>query len=985
MFLSTFLKSILIFSFVIPYPFCEMTKQRILFILPLLLLLHHLTNGQFSNRETATYSSEKLSTVGDEKWAKHFQLPGLNGIIYSLDNDGTNVFAGGVSMSIPGLNIPTNVAMWDGDKWSMLGTSVGATSDVVFSIKKLSSGLYAGTTTGVYKWSGTTWINLGTIAGAFGNSLFVTDIDEDSNGTLYIIGSFTTINGITVKGVARWDGTTWHALGTGVDISAGSTNPMCMATIGTNVYIGGAFSSVSGVPTNMVAKWNGVSWSAIGSGLTGSGIPQCMISKGNNLYVGGYFTSSGATTLNNIAKWNGTTWSALGAGFDGTVTDIKFNGNDLYASGGFTQSGSTPMNNVARWNGTAWISVGDPLNISVYAMTFSPNVSMVGGISSSLTNLSFNNVALLKGNDWEVTSNGVDSTVECLFNDNGVIYAGGVFSRAGGLAASRIAKWDGVKWDSLNNDIVFGTVRAIEKIGNTLYVGGTNLVLKDSIVGHHLLKWDGNTWSMVGADVDYDVFALATYGNNLYIGGTFATAGGITVNNIAYWDGTSFHSMGSGTNNTVRTLKVDAAGNVYAGGNFTICGGTTVNRIAKWNGSSWSAMASGVNQFVTSIGISPSNDIYIGGQFDIGVNGNLINHVAKWNGTAWVSLGQGLNISATVYDFEFDCNNVYIGGAFSKAGTDSIFNIAQWNGSSWSALGSGTSPKYPTGTGAIMTLAKNGNQLFAGGIFTGAGDKLSHKISVYNIEGTPEITFTPSTLFGCNGAPVTITANTTNVGALPQYQWQVNGQTVSGSTNTLSLSSYNEGDQVTLTVTTDPLCAQNIGSVSSTVIIHTATIAVPTLQSSGNTLTVTNPDPNATYIWQKETAGVWNDIIPLTTGTTFNTPIAGNYRVKATIGGCEEFSSAQIITSVNQMQFDPTIILSPVPAENYLNINFNNSTHKYQTIQLLTLTGELISQTITLNTDTEIKIPVNHLSSGMYMIRMADNENRMWYQKFIKQ
>ena len=114
-----------------------MTKQRILFILPLLLLLHHLTNGQFSNRETATYSSEKLSTVGDEKWAKHFQLPGLNGIIYSLDNDGTNVFAGGVSMSIPGLNIPTNVAMWDGDKWSMLGTSVGATSDVVFSIKKL--------------------------------------------------------------------------------------------------------------------------------------------------------------------------------------------------------------------------------------------------------------------------------------------------------------------------------------------------------------------------------------------------------------------------------------------------------------------------------------------------------------------------------------------------------------------------------------------------------------------------------------------------------------------------------------------------------------------------------------------------------------------------------------------------------------------------------------------------------------------------------
>jgi len=962
-----------------------MKKRKILFILPLILLLHHLTNGQFSNRETATESSEKLSSVGDEKWAKHFELPGLNGLIQSLDNDGSHIFAGGAGISIPGINMLTNVAMWDGDKWNMLGTSVGAASDPVLTINKLSSGLYAGNTTGVYKWSGTTWTNLGTIAGTIGNSLYVTDIDEDINGNLYVIGSFISINGVTVNGIAHWDGATWHALGTGVDITSVTTHPECLATIGSTVYIAGSFTSVSGVAANMVAKWDGVSWSAVGSGLSGTGLPLCMISKGDDIYVGGYFTSSGTTPLNNIAKWDGTTWSALGSGFGGTVNDIKFYGNDLYACGGFLNSGSTAMKNVARWNGTSWISVGNTLNISTYAMTFSPAMSMVGGSSNVLANLNFNNAALFKNNTWEVTSNGVDSTVECLYNDNGVIYAGGVFSRAGGLAASRIAKWDGVKWDSLNNDIVFGTVRAIEKIGNTLYVGGTNLVLKDSIVGHHLLKWDGNTWSMVGADVDYDVFALATYGNNLYIGGTFATAGGITVNNIAYWDGTSFHSMGSGTNNTVRTLKVDAAGNVYAGGNFTICGGTTVNRIAKWNGSSWSAMASGVNQFVTSIGISPSNDIYIGGQFDIGVNGNLINHVAKWNGTAWVSLGQGLNISATVYDFEFDCNNVYIGGAFSKAGTDSIFNIAQWNGIAWSALGSGTSPKYPTGTGAVMTLAKNGNQLFAGGIFTGAGDKLSHKISVYNIEGTPEITFTPSTPFGCNGAPVTITANTTNVGALPQYQWQVNGQTVSGSTNTLSLSSYNEGDQVTLTVTTDPLCAQNIGSVSSTVIIHTATIAVPTLQSSGNTLTVTNPDPNVTYIWQKETAGVWNDLVPLTTGTSFNTTVGGNYRVKAMIGGCEEYSSAQIITALNQLQFDETIVLSPVPAENYLNINFSNSSNKYQTIQLLTLTGELLSQTITISNNTEIKIPISQLSSGMYLIKLADNENRMWYQKFIKQ
>jgi hypothetical protein len=103
------------------------------------------------------------------------------------------------------------------------------------------------------------------------------------------------------------------------------------------------------------------------------------------------------------------------------------------------------------------------------------------------------------------------------------------------------------------------------------------------------------------------------------------------------------------------------------------------------------------------------------------------------------------------------------------------------------------------------------------------------------------------------------------------------------------------------------------------------------------------------------------------------------------IGGCEEYSSSQIITSINQLHFDSAIILSPVPAENYLNINFSNSANKYQTIQLLTLTGELVSQSLTINNNIEIKIPVEQLSSGMYLIKMTDIDKRSSYQKFIKQ
>jgi hypothetical protein len=37
------------------------------------------------------------------------------------------------------------------------------------------------------------------------------------------------------------------------------------------------------------------------------------------LYIGGDFTNAGGIVVSNIAKWNGTTWSALGTGVNDKV------------------------------------------------------------------------------------------------------------------------------------------------------------------------------------------------------------------------------------------------------------------------------------------------------------------------------------------------------------------------------------------------------------------------------------------------------------------------------------------------------------------------------------------------------------------------------------------------------------------------------------------------------------------------------------------
>src|SRR5437762_664649 len=115
-------------------------------------------------------------------------------------------------------------------------------------------------------------------------------------------------------------------------------------------------------------------------------------------------------------------------------------------------------------------------------------------------------------------------------------------------------------------------------------------------------------WTALGSGMDHSVYALAVFGNDLYAGGGFTTAGGIAAN-IAKWDGSSWSALGScvrggqgGFGNVLALAASDS--NVYAGGDFTKAGGSAASFIAKWDGSSWSALGLGMNDAVLALAVS---------------------------------------------------------------------------------------------------------------------------------------------------------------------------------------------------------------------------------------------------------------------------------------------------------------------------------------------------------------------------------------------
>ncbi|SDY68491.1 Ig-like domain-containing protein [Hymenobacter psychrophilus] len=572
----------------------------------------------------------------------------------------------------------------------------------------------------VARWNGTSWSTLGTGMNSAVNSLAV-----DGSGNVYAGGFFTTAGGIPASRVAKWNGTSWSALGAGMNNAV-----LALAVDGSgNVYAGGTFTTAGGTLANRVARWNGTNWSALGTGLNNTAFALALDGNGN-LYAGGQFSTAGGTTVNVVARWDGASWSNPGTGLGNgiVVRALAVDGSgSVYAGGLFSTASGTTANRVVRWNGTSWSTLGEDLNQNVSDLIVDGNGNVyVGGQFTMAGGTPANRIARWDGTSWNALGTGLDDGgVSALAVDgSGDVYAGGSFNTAGGTQVTNIAKWNGVSWSALGTGLSNSvSALAVDGSGNT-YAGGT-FITAGGRAASYIAKWDGTSWSALGEGLNGPVLALAVDGSgNVYAGGFFTQAGGASANYIAKWNGTNWSPMGTGMNTQVNALAVDGSSNVYAGGFFTTAGGMPANYIAKWNGASWSPLGTGTDREVYALVTNASGSVYVGGSFTT-AGGTATNRVARWNGASWTSLGTGLNsfVRALTVD---GSGSVYAGGGFTQAGGASANYIAKWNGTNWSALGTGLNTQ-------VNALAVDGNSnIYAGGFFITAGGAPANRVAKWN-------------------------------------------------------------------------------------------------------------------------------------------------------------------------------------------------------------------------------------------------------------
>lgn len=365
-----------------------------------------------------------------------------------------------------------------------------------------------------------------------------------------------------------------------------------------------------------------------------------------------------------------------------------FEDNQEVAVLDFQDSVSNANGALRRQNGQ-WKALGTGFDALVNAIAIDKQRGRVyfGGGFTTANGVSASRICYWDGNTFVAMGSGIDDTVEAIaIAPNGDVWVGGWFNNAGGAASHGLARWNVASstWTQFalgtTNDIFLDL--AIDKSG-VLYAVGAFTNWNGNANSDNIVKFDGSTWSNLGTGTDVTVRAVKIHPDGkIYIGGDFSTANGVTVTRIAYWNGTTFVALtvggSTGANNTVYALAIDRAGRVYASGIFTTIGGLSVNRIAVWDGSQFYALGNGINAQGDNIEISDRGILYVTGSFTQA--GDLtVDRIAAWNGTTWFRLDAVFPGAVTIFGgLALDGEDIHVGyntsGSATASGLTTVTN-----------------------------------------------------------------------------------------------------------------------------------------------------------------------------------------------------------------------------------------------------------------------------------------------------------------------
>ncbi|MCC6251558.1 MAG: T9SS type A sorting domain-containing protein [Bacteroidia bacterium] len=532
----------------------------------------------------------------------------------------------------------------------------------------------------------------------------------------------------------------------------------------------------------------------------------------------------------------------------------------------------------------------------------------------------------------------------------------------------RVYSWNGNAWvqkgleiNGENVDDQSGSAISMPD-ANTIAIGASGNDGAGSSAGHvRVYSWNGNAWTQKGLDIDGEAsgdqsgFSVSMpNAHTVAIGALFNDGSGLDAGHVRVyrWDGTAWVQKGididgeaagdqSGYSISMPDTNTVAIGAIYNSGAGNEFGHV---RVYNWDGTAWVQKGSDIDgetfndRSGWSVSMGDANTVAIGARYNDG-GGTNSGHVRiyQWSGTAWTQKGIDINGEAANDHSGWSVSManantlaisaIYSDGNGSDAGHVRIFN---WNGNAWMQKGVDIDGEVAGDHSGYSVSMGDANTVAIGSRFNDGSAINAGHARVFSM--------------------CTPTTGTDTQTACGSYTW-INGVTYTANNNTATHTLTNAAgcdSVVTLNLT--------IQSVDVSV-----TNAAPILTANAT---------NATYQWLDCDANM-SEILG-ETNAQFIAPTNGNYAVTVTQNGCTDTSTCYSITTVMLKENSAlqAIRVYPNPASSYITV-FSQQT-ELSTLTLLDNLGRIVYQTNSVS--HEHKIPVSHLSNGLYLLQLETKQ-----------
>lgn len=607
----------------------------------------------------------------------------------------------GGNFTTVGIPNTKSIARWDGSNWHSVGNLALNGEVTAFAKTDFDELIVAGSFSDIGGPKGDRLLKLGADGwehmGSGLSNGYIKDLMIDGN-LLYIAGVslqpfFGSYRPVYVYDLSTEIYTEFQSAG--IILQNGEVNAIAKDSSG-NIYLGCSYNrcyyySGSGIHSYFLVT-NGSGYTDLSFGSAGP-VDAVYLDDSNNVFVGGRFSSAGSTAnTSKIAMHNGSSWQSIASGVtQGNVTNISaLSGGDLLITGDISEIDGVAVNDLVLYSSGSISSFGTGLGsehsggIADVFVATTGEIIIGGNFRNALTPATTDFVSFYNGSYFEQITplnlfNG--SVNEFIKKDDGTIFVAGNFTNFGGDPdADYLLKYDGENWMPIATGLT-GPLSDLEICNGMLYVAGHFSGIDGNNI-NHIAEYDCDLgiWNELGSGLTgYGVNALACdQGQNLYVGGSFYDAGGISGADIlALWDGVSWSelSLGNSVSGQINSLTLGDDTLFIGGGNLGVSGITSISgqTILSYNLMTldYGILGSGTSGYTYELEYA-HNGLYASGYFsELNGASGPYSGLMFWNGTDWEELGTGLN--GRVNDITTGPDDkLYVGGSFTADGNSNL-------------------------------------------------------------------------------------------------------------------------------------------------------------------------------------------------------------------------------------------------------------------------------------------------------------------------